>query len=171
MVSAYRYISKTIQSRSTNPIVKGLFKQRVLEWKNEDAVTRIDHPTNLGSAKAKGYKAKQGIIMVRVRVRKGTYRKPKIKAGRRPKRKGITRMTVNVSLRTIAEQRADKKFPNMEVLNSYFIAKTGRHEYFEVIMYEPHNSSIKNCKEFVGLCEQSGRVWRGLTCSKKKTNE
>ena len=40
-------------------------------------------------AGALGYKAKQGIIVVRVRVRKGDLNRPRLNKGRRPKRIGV----------------------------------------------------------------------------------
>ncbi len=64
--------------------------QRKQEWRNQGAIERIERPTRLDKARELGYKAKQGIIVVRVSVRKGGARKQRHKAGRRTKRQGVT---------------------------------------------------------------------------------
>ncbi|HLM70942.1 MAG TPA: 50S ribosomal protein L15e, partial [Thermoplasmata archaeon] len=45
--------------------------ERLLTWRRENTVTRIEHPTRLDRARAVGYKAKGGFVIVRVRVRRG----------------------------------------------------------------------------------------------------
>ncbi len=54
-----------------------LMKERLMKWRRQPAIVRIEKPTRLDRARALGYKAKQGIIVVRVRVRKGGRRKPR----------------------------------------------------------------------------------------------
>ncbi|MEM5881906.1 MAG: 50S ribosomal protein L15e, partial [Candidatus Aenigmatarchaeota archaeon] len=50
---------------------KELFKERLKQWRKEEAIVRVERPTRLDRARALGYKAKQGFIIVRVRIRKG----------------------------------------------------------------------------------------------------
>jgi ribosomal protein L15E len=63
-------------------------RRRLIEWRKERVVTRIERPTRLGRAKAFGYKAKQGIAVVRVRVNKGKRKRPKFVGEGFPRNQG-----------------------------------------------------------------------------------
>ena len=67
-------------------------QQRLIQWRKEENYIRVEKPLRIDRARNLGYKAKQGYIVVRARVRRGGLRKHKIKGGRRPSRKGITKM-------------------------------------------------------------------------------
>lgn len=149
-----------------------LQRQRLVEFrKSEEAVVKLEKPTNLVRARELGYKAKQGIIVVRVRVRKGSGKQTRPKRGRRPKRMGIAKLTRRLSIKAIADQRASRKYPNMEVLNSYWIGEDGMHKFFEVILVDPSHPSILADKELNWICDknQRGRAERGLTSAFKKS--
>lgn len=126
-------------------------KARLIEWRKQPTVVRLEHPTLIHKARMLGYKAKQGIIVVRVRVRKGKMSKQRPNTGRRPKRMGTTRLEVKKSLRWIAEEKAQRKFPNMEVLNSYYVAEDGVYKWYEVILVDPYSASIKRDKNLSWL--------------------
>ncbi len=81
--------------------------------------------------------------MVRVRIRKGGARKPRPRAGRRQKALGVTRFTRAASLKNIAEEKARKRYPNLRVLNSYYVWEDGMHHWYETIMRDPHNPVSK----------------------------
>jgi large subunit ribosomal protein L15e len=134
------------------------------------SIIRVERPTDPKRARALGYRAKQGFVVVRVRVRKGGRRKERPSRGRRPKRMGVLKIVPRKSLQLIAEERAARKFPNLEVLNSYHIGSDGRREYFEVIMVDPHHPVIKSDPRINWICNRSqrGRVYRGLTRAGKK---
>ena len=42
---------------------------------------------------------------------------------RKPSKSGITKITMAKSTQRIAEERASKRYPNLEVLNSYWVEK------------------------------------------------
>lgn len=167
--SMYSYIADAWKSPSKT-YLKELNYQRKILWRREENFVRIDKPTRLDAARNSGYKAKQGIVLVRGRVRKGSFGKRKIKAGRRAKRKGILQMTVGKSMQRIAEERAQKRFPNLEVLNSYWVGADGQHEWYEIILVDPHHPVIKADPKLNWLCEEGheGRVYRGKTSAGKK---
>lgn len=165
----YHYISETWQKIYSGEL-KLLLRQRLVEWRKQPAVVRIETPTRLDRARALGYKAKQGIIVVRVRVRKGGQRKPRPDSGRRPKRMGVYGYAPAKSLRLIAEERAARKFPGLEVLNSYYVGEDGRYKWYEVILVDRHHPAVCNDKDLGWICEPQhrGRVFRGLTSAGKK---
>ena len=43
-------------------------RARAIIWRKENAVTRIERPSRLLRARRLGYKAKQGIVVIRMRV-------------------------------------------------------------------------------------------------------
>ena len=144
--------------------------KRLKKWRKEPTVNRIERPTRLDRARSLGYKAKQGFIVVRTKVRTGSLRKSRPNKGRRPKRMGVNRINPGKNLRWIAEERTDRKFPNLEVLNSYWVAKDGERKWFEVILVDPNHPQIKNDDDINWICDedQSGRVYKGKTSAAKK---
>ncbi|MEM2878382.1 MAG: 50S ribosomal protein L15e, partial [Candidatus Hadarchaeales archaeon] len=106
-----------------------------------------------------------------VRVRKGGRRKERPSRGRRPKRMGVNKIVPKKSIQLIAEERAARKFPNLEVLNSYHVRSDGKREYFEVILVDPHHPVIMNDPRINWICDRSqrGRVFRGLTRAGRKS--
>ena len=169
MKSMYHYIAQAWK-RPHYGEMREIMKQRLIKWRREPTVVRIEKPTRLDRARALGYKAKQGFIVVRVRVRKGGLRKPRPDSGRRPKRMGVYGYTAWKSLRLIAEERAARRYPNLEVLNSYYVGEDGHYKWYEVILVDPHHPAIQNDPEINWICRPAnrGRVFRGLTSAGKK---
>ena len=122
-------------------------RQRAITWRKENAVTRIERPSRLLRAKRLGYKAKQGIIVVRMRVGTGGMRKQRPRGGRRPKHLGVTRIKADDSMKVGAERRVLERYPNMKLLGSYFLYKDGRHYCYEVILADPSHPRIVKDKE------------------------
>jgi len=151
---------------------KAILRQRVIAYRNEpEAIVRVEKPTNLARARKLGYKAKEGFVVARVRIRKGGGQHLRPNAGRRPKRMGIKRLTRNLSIQTIAEARAAKKYANCEVLNSYYVGEDGQRKYFEVILVDVAHPAIiadKNL-EWITFPVHKGRANRGLTAKGKKS--
>ena len=166
---AYKYIAKE-WSKPEESFVKELNRQRLVQYRRQPTVTRIEHPTRLDRARKLGYKAKQGFVVVRTRVRRGGLRKQRPRSGRRPKRMGVAKFKPGKSLRLIAEERTGKKFPNMEVLNSYWVGEDGRSKWFEVILLDPNSPVIKTDKDVNWITEKqhTSRVFRSMTSAGKK---
>jgi large subunit ribosomal protein L15e len=124
----------------------------------------------LDRARKLGYKAKQGFVVARVRIRRGGRRKQRPKAGRRPKRMGVKKFKPSKSLKLIAEERVARKFPNLEVLNSYWVGEDGVSKWFEVIMVDPSHPAIKSDADinWIGQKQHRRRVFRSLTSAGKK---
>jgi len=144
--------------------------ERMIDWRAGESFVRVDRPTRLDRARELGYRAKEGYVVVRAKVRRGGQQVRAIRAGRRPKRKGIQRMTLAKSVQRIAEERVAKRYPNTEVLNSYYIGEDGRHKYYEVILVDKSHPAIKSDPKINWICEpqHTRRVYRGLTSAGKK---
>jgi len=167
MKSMYSYIRDAWKTPKES-YVDELMWYRLQDWRHQLSVTRIERPTRLDRARSLGYKAKQGIIVARVRVRRGGRRKSRPRGGRRTKHMGVNLITAGKSIQRIAEERAAKKFPNLAVLNSYWVGQDGKAKWYEVILVDPHHPSIINDKNLNWISNSVGRAFRGKTSAGRK---
>ena len=54
-------------------------KDRAILWRKESTLKRLERPSRLDRARTLGYKAKQGFVVIRVRVGRGGMRKKGLK--------------------------------------------------------------------------------------------
>ncbi|MEM5791112.1 MAG: 50S ribosomal protein L15e [Candidatus Aenigmatarchaeota archaeon] len=166
--SFYKYISNAWKKSKQ---VEEIFKKRLIEWRKDPTVKRIEKPTRLDRARSLGFRAKQGFILARVKVRRGG-RKRRLygRMGRKPSKAGLVKFTPKKSLRWIAEEKAQRKFRNLEVLNSYPVGEDGKYKYFEVILVDPNHPNIKADSKIKWISERQHRkrVFRGLTFAGKR---
>jgi large subunit ribosomal protein L15e len=82
----------------------------------------------------------------------------------------MIKITMAKSIQRIAEERAAKRYPNLEVLASYWVGEDGAHKYYEVILVDPSQPSILADPKIRWIAEHqhTGRVYRGLTPAGKK---
>ena len=125
-------------------------KSKAIAWRQEPTIHRIERPSRLDRARRLGYKAKQGIVVVRTRVGRGGMRKQRPVAGRRPKHIGVVHIKQGISMRKVAERRVNEKFPNLEVLGSYYLHKDGMNIWYEVILVDPSHPAISKDREMRG---------------------
>ncbi|MCS7106361.1 MAG: 50S ribosomal protein L15e [Candidatus Aenigmarchaeota archaeon] len=164
----YQRLKEAWKSGSLEKIIK----EKLIEWRKQHVVERIEKPTRLDRARALGYKAKKGFVLARVRVRRGGRKRILYgRGGRKPSKAGLVKFTPKKSLRQIAEEKVQKKFPNLEVLNSYYVAEDGNYKYFEVILVDPNHPNIKADPKINWICSPANRkrVFRGLTSAGKKS--
>jgi len=158
---AYKYLADAWR-RPEGSYVEEVMRQRVILWRKEPSIVRVDKPTRLDRARKLGYKAKSGYVIVRVRVRRSGFSKPRPTSGRRPKRIGVKKLKLAKSLRLVAEERAARRFPNLEILNSYWIWEDGLYKWFEIIMAD--RVLLPELK----IGKGRGRALRGLTSAGRK---
>ncbi|TXT56956.1 MAG: 50S ribosomal protein L15e [Candidatus Thorarchaeota archaeon] len=168
-MTAYKYMNEAwIQEqkeRSEN------VRSRLIVWRKQGSMVRLDKPTRLGRARELGYRAKQGYVIVRVKTGRGPREKPRPKMGRKPRSMGVVKYTPQKSRRWIAEERAGKKFTNLRVLNSYWVGSDNKWVWHEVIMVDPNHPSIYKDPKINWICDpiQKGRENRGLTSAGKRS--
>ena len=144
------------------------YRERLMAMRREPAIVRLEKPTNIARARTLGYKAKQGFVVARVRVTRGSGMHSRPAKGRRPKRMGVNKLTRAKNKQLLAEEKAQRKFTNMEVLNSYWIAEDGQHKWFEVILIDPSHPSIANDSALSWAKTAKKRVNRGKTSAGRK---
>jgi large subunit ribosomal protein L15e len=125
-------------------------RAKAVEWRKQNALVRIDKPSRIQRARRLGYKAKQGIVVVRMRVGKGNMHKKRPVAGRRPKHLGVLRIKPALSMQRVAERRVLERFPNMHLLGSYYLHQDGLYLWYEVILADVYHPRIIKDKEIRG---------------------
>jgi large subunit ribosomal protein L15e len=157
----YQYLSEAWK--------KGNFEIDLVKLRREPTLIILERPTRLDKARRLGYKAKPGIYVARVKVRRGGHKRPRPRSGRKPSKLRV-RKALMMNYRWIAERRAAKK-TGFEVLNSYFLAKDGKHYWYEVILVDPNAKEIKADKNlrWITSNKNRGRAFRGLTSAAKKS--
>ncbi|MEK6938424.1 MAG: 50S ribosomal protein L15e [Candidatus Woesearchaeota archaeon] len=163
----YKYIRQTWKKPQEG--LQELWRERLMAWRRENSTTVLEHPTRIDRARSLGYKAKQGYIVVRQRVLRGGHRRPDIAGGRKPSKFGKT-MTLRKNYQLISEERAQKHFPNLAVLNSYWVARDGQHFWYEVILVDPTHPVIKADPHINWICQKKNwsRVYHGKTSAGRK---
>ena len=161
----YYYIKQAWKKPETKTL-----RERMVKWRDSEAFTKVDKPLRLDKARALGYKDKKGFVIIRARVKRGGHKRSRPNKGRRSKRLH-TRKNLMMNYRGIAEQRVEKKYKNLVVLNSYQIGKDGMHYFYEVICVDPLMPEIQNDKTINWICrpENQKRAMRGLTSAGKKS--
>jgi len=163
----YQHVRKIWKKPKEN--LGALWKERLIAWRRENSTVKLHRPTRIDRARSLGYKAKQGIIMVRQRVPRGGHKRPMIKKGRRSKHYG-QRLTLRKNYQVIAEERVQRKFTNLTVLNSYWVAQDGKYYWYEVILVDPCHPVIKSDKKINWICDKKHwkRAFQGKTSAGRK---
>ncbi|MBP5475173.1 MAG: 50S ribosomal protein L15e [Methanomicrobium sp.] len=167
--SMYGYV-RDAWKRPDKTEVKGLLWSRMQDWRKEGSVIRVERPTRIDRARSLGYRAKQGIIVVRVKIRRGGRRKSRYIRGRRTARMGMRRNTMGKSIQRMAEERASRRYTNLEVLNSYWVGEDGRSKWYEVILVDGNHPAIKSDAHLSWFSsnKNTGRAERGRTSAGMK---
>ena len=164
-MGVYKYIREAWKKPREN--MPDLMKSRLILWRKQPTTLRIERPTRLDRARSLGYKAKEGILVVRQRLIRGGRQRPL--PGHRRHKRMTRRKIVGKSYQQVAEERAAKKFKNCEVLNSYYVADDGKHYWYEVILVDRANPSVKADPKLSWIAKKKGRAERGLTSAGKSS--
>lgn len=168
-MGAYKHMKKVWENPEKH--LGDTYRERLEEWRREPAIVRIEKPTRIPKARQLGYKAKPGFIVVRARIRGGGRKRPKPSGGRKPSKSGRNRYSPKKSKQVIAEERVQRKYPNLEVLNSYKLTDDTNFHWFEIIMVDPNHDAIQSDDDINWVTDnsQTNRVHRGKTGAGKKS--
>jgi large subunit ribosomal protein L15e len=160
----YYYMNKNWKAHSQEQVAD--LRKKMVEWRNSNRITKIEKPTRLDKARRLGYKAKRGFVIFRVTIERGGRQKPRPTTKRRSKRFSV-RKILRMNYKWVAEQRVQRKYRNLEVLNSYFIGKDGKYFFFEIICVDPNMPEIKSDSNLKFLQNPANRfrTLHGLTSS------
>ena len=150
-----------------------LLRTRCWEYRNQPVIARVTRPSRLDKARRLGYKAKQGYVVYRTRVRRGG-RKKTVHRGivhGKPSSQGVNALNPTRSHRVLAETRVGRRCPNLRVLNSYWVNQDSTYLNYEVILVDPQHKAIRQDARINWICRptHTHRENRGLTAAGKKS--
>ena len=157
---AYKQLNKP-----EGQVLRSILAERRTELRNSAPIVRLEHPTRVDQARKYGFKSKQGFAIARVRIRSGGMRKARPSRGSRPKNFAIEKITTGKSIQRIAEERANRRFSNMEVLGSYPVFKDGKNHWFEIVLVDSKHPAVQTDRDVCWIAEKQHRkrAQRGLT--------
>lgn len=164
---------REIRKKKQSDVARYLSTVRNYEFRLNTSVHRAERPTYPERAHLLGYRAKQGMCILRARIKRGG-RKRIAKNGNtcgKPSNAGIYQIKPAKNLQSMAEVKAGKKAGNLRVLNSYWVGQDGVYKYYEVIMVDPNHNAIRNDPKSNWICDSTmkHRECRGLTSASKKS--
>lgn len=167
MVNGLSYYLRQAWRKPSRELLHG----KMIEWRKQGAVVVVEKPLRLDKARALGYKAKKGFVVVRVKVLRGGRKRERRHVKGRKTRKQTNKKVLKMSYQWVAEIRAARKYKNLEVLNSYWIGQDGMHYFYEVIMVDPARPEIKSDRIMSWISDDKNkkRAERGLTSAAKKS--
>lgn len=170
-MGAYKYVEELYKKKQSD-VLRFLLRVRCWEYRQKNVVHRASQPSRPDKARRMGYKAKQGYLVYRVRVRRGG-RKRQVAKGQtygKPKTHGVAKLKHERNLRSIAEERVGRRCGNLRVLNSYWVNEDSTYKYFEVILVDPFHPAIRNDPRIQWICNpvHKHRELRGLTSAGRK---
>jgi len=170
-MGAYKYLEELYKKKQSD-VLRFLLRIRCWEYRQLPAIHRASRPTRPDKARRLGYKAKQGYVVYRARVRRGGRKRPNPKGivYGKPATQGINQLKFQRSLRSVAEERVGRRATNLRVLNSYWINQDGAYKYYEVICVDPNHSAIRNDPRINWIARpvHKHRELRGLTGAGRK---
>jgi len=171
-MGVYKY-QQELWRKKQSDVMRFLLRVRCWQYRQLAAVHRASRPTRPDKARRLGYKAKQGWVIYRVRIRRGGRKKPvpKGQVYGKPKSVGINQLKNQRSLQAVAEERVGRKCRALRVLNSYWVGQDSTYKFFEVICVDPNHRAIRRDPEIQWIVNpvHKHREMRGLTSSNRKS--
>jgi len=143
-MGAYKYLEELWKKKQSD-VLRFLLRIRCWEYRQLPSVHRASRPSRPDKARRLGYKAKQGYVIYRVRVRRGGRKRPNPKGivYGKPANQGIRKLKHERSIRARAEERVGRRATNLRVLNSYWVNQDATYKYYEVILVDPEHKAIR----------------------------
>ncbi len=169
-MGAYKYLEELWRKKQSD-IMNFILRVRTWEYRQLPVIHRASRPSRPDKARKLGYKAKQGYVIYRVRVRRGGRKRPVAKGivTGKPASVGINQLKPTRNLRSVAEERVGRKIGGLRVLNSYWVGQDGTYKFYEVIMVDTAHTAIREDPRINWICNpvHKHRELRGLTSAGK----
>lgn len=171
-MGAYKYMQELYRKKQSDTM-RFLLRIRCWQYRQLSNLHRAPRPSRPDKARRLGYKAKQGFVIYRVRIRRGGRKKPvpKGQVYGKPANCGINQLKNQRSLQAIAEERVGRKCKALRVVNSYWVAQDSTYKFFEVICIDPFHKAIRRDPNLQWICKPTAkhREMRGLTSANRKS--
>merc|ERR1711970_1020274 len=171
-MGAYKY-QQELWRKKQSDVMKYILRLRSWHFRQLPAIHRASRPSRPEKARLMGYKAKQGYVVYRVRVRRGCRKRlaPKGATYGKPVNEGVNQLKFQRRIQSVAEERAGKAMGGLRVLNSYWVAQDSTYKYYEVILVDPIHKVIRRDADMQWITQPTHkhRETRGLTSAGKKS--
>ncbi|EME83067.1 uncharacterized protein MYCFIDRAFT_58365 [Pseudocercospora fijiensis CIRAD86] len=171
-MGAHKYLEE-LQKKKQSDVMRFLLRVRCWELRQLNVIHRASRPSRPDKARRLGYKAKQGYVIYRVRVRRGGRKRPVPKGATygKPTNQGVNQLKYQRSLKSTAEERVGRRCANLRVLNSYWINQDSTYKYYEIILVDPQHKAIRKDPRINWIVNpvHKHRESRGLTATGKKS--
>lgn len=103
-MGAYKYLEELFKKKQSD-LLRFLLRVRCWQYRQLNTIHRATRPMRPDKARRLGYKAKQGYVVYRVRVRRGGRKRPVSKGATygKPANQGVNQLKFQRSLRSVAE--------------------------------------------------------------------
>ncbi|KAB1724630.1 50S ribosomal protein L15e, partial [Klebsiella pneumoniae] len=171
-MGAYKYMQELYRKKQSD-VLRYLLRLRCWQFRQLNRITRAPRPSRPEKARRLGYKAKQGYVIYRVRIRRGGRKRPVPKGATygKPKTHGVNSLKPARNLQAVAEERVGRRCGGLRVLNSYWVCQDATYKFYEVILVDPMHKAIRRNPEAQWICKavHKHRELRGLTSAGRKS--
>ncbi|VDK57186.1 unnamed protein product [Anisakis simplex] len=171
-MGAYKYMQE-IWRKKQSDVMRYLLRIRCWQYRQLSAVHRVSRPTRPEKARRLGYRAKQGFVIYRVRVRRGGRKRQVIKGQTygKPKTHGVNQLKPVRNKQSVAEERVGRRCGGLRVMNSYWVGQDSTYKFYEVILVDPSHKAIRRHADTQWLTKpvHKHRELRGLTSAGRKS--
>lgn len=161
-----------LYKKKQSDVLRFILRIRCWEYRQMNVIHRASRPSRPDKARRMGYKAKQGFVIYRIRVRRGGRKRPVPKGivYGKPAGHGVNELKYQKSLQCTAEERVGRRCPNLRVLNSYWVNQDATYKYYEVILVDPQHKAVTRDPRINWICApvHKHREARGLTSAGRK---
>lgn len=171
-MGAYKYLEELYKKKQSD-VLRYILRIRCWEFRQLNVIHRASRPSRPDKARRMGYKAKQGYVIYRIRVRRGG-RKKQVRKGQvmgKPASQGVNQLKPTRNLQALAEERVGRRCANLRVLSSYWVNQDATFKYYEVIVVDPAHKAIRRDPRINWICNATmkHREMRGLTSAGRKS--
>lgn len=171
-MGAYKYMQEFWRNKQSD-VMRFLLRIRCWQYRQLSVVHRVTRPSRPEKARRLGYKAKQGFVVYRIRIRRGCRKKqaPKGATYGKTKNHGVNELKPKRNLQAIAEERVGRRVAkSLRVLNSYWVAQDSTFKFYEVICIDPFHKAVRRDPKINWICNpvHKHRELRGLTSAGRK---
>ena len=127
-MGAYRYIQELYRKKQSD-VLRYLLRIRVWQFRQLTKLVRSPRPSRPDKARRLGFKAKQGFVIYRVRVRRGGRKRPVPKGCTygKPKSHGINELKPYRCLQSVAEVSFNLPFNHPQTIPFHAVQHDDNH--------------------------------------------
>merc|ERR1711994_252032 len=171
-MGAYKYMQELYRKKQCD-VMRFLQRVRCWQYRQLSTIHRASRPTRPDKARRLGYRAKQGYVIYRIRIRRGGRKRPVPKGATygKPTNQGVNSLKNQRSHQAIAEERVGRRCKSLRVLSSYWVGQDSTYKYYEVVMVDPMHKVIRRDADMNWIAKpvHKHRELKGLTSAGKKS--